>query len=123
MKQDWELLAEEPDEPAAATAPPWWKVHIGTFLGALVMAAGTAVAATGSVAAGGWTWLAPIGFGINAVCLAAIARIRILVRTVEGGERKYARIAELGPWARREWWLTLLAFFAFTAGLAATALA
>lgn len=122
MKADWELLAEEPDEPAQDELPPWWRVHVGTFLGAIVMAAGTAIAASGAVAAGGWTWLAPVGFGINAVCLAAIARIRILVRIVEG-ERKYARISELGPWARREWWLTLLAFFAFTAGLAATALA
>lgn len=123
MRPDWELYAEEPAEPRSDTPPPWWRVHVGTLLGALVMATGTVLTALGARVGGGLMWLATAGFGVNALCLAAIARIRVLARALEGDDRRYGRLADLGPWGRREWWLTLVAFAGFVVGLVATAMA
>ncbi len=123
MKADWELLADEPDEPTTGVVPPWWQVHVATFLGALVMAAGTVLTAQGAVQTGGLAWVATAAFGVNASCLAAIARIRVLARALEGDDRRYGRLRDLGPWGRREWWLTMVAFGGFVVGLVATALA
>lgn len=117
MKQDWELLGEGPDD-ASPGPPAWWKVHVPTFLGSLVMSTGALVALSGAVGDGGWrAWTVALGFTTNAVALLGVARSRHMMRTMEGGDRRFARVSELGPWGRREWWLTLVAFAGFVVAI------
>lgn len=119
MKADWEVLAEEPDD-APAGSTPWWRVHVPTLLGAVIMTAAALVAIAGAAVTGGArSWLAALGFATNAVCLVGIAKARHMMRMVEGDTRKYAPVSDLGPWGRREWWLTLVAFAGFLVGVVA----
>jgi len=123
VTEDWELLAEEPvttpDEP-----PAWWKVHPTTFLGSVVMLSFAIFSITGAIESGGWQpWLAALGFTTNALALLGVARARTMMRAMEGGDRSYARVSELGPWGRREWWLTLTAFGGFVVGIGTVLLA
>lgn len=119
MKADWELLAEEPDDVPDGPAP-WWRVHVPTLLGAMVMALAAGATVAGAAADGtARSWVAAMGFVVNAVALVGVARARHLMRVEEADTRRYASLSELGPWGRREWWLTVVAFVGFVVGLLA----
>lgn len=123
MKEDWELLAEEPvttpDEP-----PAWWKVHPTTFLGSVIMLLFSVYSIVGAVDSGGWQpWVASLGFTVNGLALLGVARAQTMMRAFEGGDRTYAPVSELGPWGKREWWLTVTAFAGFVVAIATILLA
>jgi hypothetical protein len=119
MRADWEVLAEEPDDDTRGP-PPWWRVHVPTFLGSLVMGLAAVTAVAGALLDGSLrSWLAALGLLTNALGLLGVARARHMMAAVEGETRKYARLSELGPWGRREWWFTIAAFAGFVVGMLA----
>ncbi len=102
---------------------PWWHLHLPTLLGSVVMATVTVVVGTDAVRTGDLlAWLATLALAVNAGALLAASRERAMSREYEGETRKLARVAELAPHARREWWWSVTAFAAFVVAVAATLL-
>lgn len=102
---------------------PWWHLHLPTLLGSMVMATATVVVALDAVRSGeAMVWLAALALAVNAGALLGASRERALGREYEPEPRKLARVAELGPHGRREWWWSVTAFVAFLVAVAATLL-
>lgn len=102
---------------------PWWHLHLPTLLGSVVMATVTVVVGTDAVRTGSiLAWLATVALAVNAAALLAASRERVMGREYEGTPRRFARVAELGPHGRREWWWSVVAFGAFVVAMVATLL-
>ena len=108
------------DDPGHETLP-WWHLHLPTLLGSMVMATAAVVVGLDALRTGrALAWVATLALAINAGALLGASRERMLSREYEGEPRKLARVAELGPHARREWWWSVTAFAAFLVAIAAT---